>query len=58
MVLDLHRLASAYVIRLLLALVVLAIGVPVELSARLSPPQQTTGVIIGTVSELNSAPDG
>ena len=54
MVLDLHRLASAYVIRLLLALVVLAIGVPVELSARLSPPQQTTGVIIGTVSERGS----
>ena len=54
MVLDLHRLASTYVIRLLPALVVLTIGMPVELSARLSPQQQTTGVIIGTVSERGS----
>ena len=54
MVLYLHGLASATVIRLLLALAVLAIGMPVGLSARLSPQQQTTGVIIGTVSERGS----
>ena len=52
--LDLRKLVSHFVIRSLLTLVVLGIGTPVGLSGRLSPQQQTTGVIVGTVSEQGS----
>ena len=52
--LDPRKLVSHFVIRSLLTLVVLGIGTPVGLSGRLSPQQQTTGVIVGTVSEQGS----
>ena len=53
MVSYLRTLAPASAVRSLLALVVIAIGTPVGLSARPSP-QQTTGVIVGTVFEEGS----
>ena len=53
MVLDVRRLASVSVIRVLFILIGLAVGTPEELVARVSPQQQSTpqGVIVGTVSE-------
>ena len=56
MVLDLYRLAFVSVIRPLVVLIVLVVGTPVGLSARLSPRQQATpqGVVSGTVSERGS----
>ena len=54
MIRDPRKLVFDFVIRSLLTLVVLAIGTPVGLSGRLSPQQQTTGVIVGTVSEQGS----
>ena len=56
MVLDVRRLASVSVIRVLFILIGLAVGTPEELVARVSPQQQSTpqGVIVGTVSERGS----
>ena len=53
MVLDLRNFASLSVARVLLTLIVLAIGAPVGLAARMSP-LQAQGVVIGTVSERAS----
>ena len=53
-VLDLRRLASGSIIRLLFVLIGLAAGTPVGLSARMSPQQQSQGVVVGTVSEQGS----
>ena len=52
--LDLRGLASVSVIRVLFVLFGLAVGTPVGLSARLSPQQQSQGVVVGTVSERGS----
>ena len=56
MVLDVRRLASVSVIRVLFILIGLAVGTPEGLVARVSPQQQSTpqGVIVGTVSERGS----
>lgn len=54
MVLELGKLACTFVLRSLLALVVVAIATPAGLSARPSPQQQATGVIVGTVSQEGS----
>ena len=56
MVLDVRRLASVSVIRVLFILIGLAVGTPEGLVARGSPQQQSTpqGVIVGTVSERGS----
>ena len=56
MALDRRDLVSVPPIRSLVALVVLAVGTPVGLAARLTPQQPSTpqGVVIGTVSERGS----
>ena len=53
MVLVLRSFACVSVVRVLFTLVVLAIGAPVGLAARMSP-LQAQGVVIGTVSERGS----
>ena len=53
MVLVLRSFACVSVVRVLFTLIVLAVGAPVGLAARMSP-LQAQGVVIGTVSERGS----